>query len=109
LMWINTGSQRDAMTCLSQAKLNLTGMASHIAIRLLFLGAGAAVGLAPAAPYAAPREAQTLYPVCAFGTVILMAFPGGEEEEPAERPAAACHAARLGERPRLIRTHPKKA
>ncbi len=97
----------DAMTRLSQAKLNNTDVTAHILNRLLFLGASAAVALSAAAPYAAAAGAPALYPVCANGTVILMPFPGGEEKDEPARRKAACHAACLGERPRLQRLHAK--
>ncbi len=89
------------MTRLSQVKLNGTRMRSFSAVRCLFIGAGAALGLAPVAPYAAGESAQKLYPMCAFGTVIYLPFPGEPEENPAPAHNVACHGVCANERPRV--------
>lgn len=71
-------------------------MIPGLTVRLLGISGAAALALAP---YAAAAHGQRLYPMCAFGTVILLPFPG-EDEPPPDR-QAACHAARLNERLRV--------
>lgn len=80
-------------------------MVFHIAVRFACLGAAAALGLAP---HAQAEQRPGLYPMCAFGTVILLPFPGGEEK-PAPDRKAACHAARLTERVRIVHPSAKKS
>lgn len=75
-------------------------MLLDIAVRFACLGAAAALALSP---YSLAEQGPRLYPMCAFGTVILLPFPGEDAPRPPDR-RAACHAARLNERLRVV--HP---
>lgn len=86
------------MTQMSQAETGQNMMIFQIAARLARLGAAAGLVLAP---HAQAEQGPRLYPMCAFGTVILLPFPGEDAPAPQER-KAACHAARLNERLRVF-------
>lgn len=80
------------------------GMMPGLTVRFLGISGAAALALAP---YAAAAHPQKLYPMCAFGTVILAPFPGEDERRPQDG-QAACHAVRLAERLRIVHPSAKR-
>jgi len=72
----------------------------------LVIAATAGFALTAAASQAGPAAPSALYPMCSFGTVIFLPFPGETDEEP-QNGKSACHA-RLNDRLRLIRAAAKR-